>query len=80
MALGPKDIPAQVKVLSLNGVALTKESVRNGDYPLAWPVLLYTNGYPEFGSGLHRLVTLHLSKEGQSLIEAGGYVPVTSYK
>ena len=59
---------------------MTKDSVRNGTYPVAWPVLFYTNGYPQWVSNLHRLVTLHLSKEGQALIEASGFIPVTEYK
>ncbi len=75
-----KKLPKEVKVLKVNGVALTKDLIRSGSYPLAWPVLFYTNGYPAWGSDLHRLATLHLSKEGQSLIEASGYCAVTEYK
>jgi ABC-type phosphate transport system substrate-binding protein len=73
-------LPKELKVLELDGVDLTKDSIRNGTYPLAWPVLFYTDGYPAWGSDLHKLVTLSLSKEGQSLIEASGFVPVTEYK
>jgi len=75
-----KEIPKEVKFLEVNGVALTRESVRSGNYPIAWPVLFYTNGHPAWGSDLHKLVTLHLSKEGQSMVEASGYCAVTSYK
>jgi phosphate transport system substrate-binding protein len=80
MFLEMKDFPKEVKVLEVKGVALTRESVRSGSYVIAWPVFLYTNGYPALGSDLHRVVTLHLSKEGQSLVEASGYCAVTSYR
>ena len=75
-----KELPKEVKLLDVQGVALTRDSVRVGSYPLAWPVFFYTNGYPAWGSDLHKLVTLHLSKEGQSMVEASGYCAITSYK
>jgi ABC-type phosphate transport system substrate-binding protein len=40
---------------------------------------MFTNGYPELGSNLHQFVTLHLTRTGQEIVEAIGFVPVTSY-
>jgi ABC-type phosphate transport system substrate-binding protein len=40
---------------------------------------MFTNGYPKLGTHLHAFVTLHLSKQGQEIVEAIGFVPVTNY-
>lgn len=68
-----------VKALSVNGVACERQTVVTGRYPVGRPLFLFTNGYPELGSHLHALVTLHLHKKGQEIIEALGYVPLTDY-
>jgi phosphate transport system substrate-binding protein len=53
--------------------------VASGVYPIARPLFVFTNGYPKLGSHLHAFVTLHLTEKGQEMVEAAGYVPVTSY-
>jgi len=40
---------------------------------------MFTNGYPKLGSHIHAFVTLHLSEQGQEIVEDIGFVPVTHY-
>ncbi|MFH1144789.1 MAG: phosphate ABC transporter substrate-binding protein [Candidatus Eisenbacteria bacterium] len=68
-----------VKALIVNGVVPTRESVASGQYPIARPLYLFTNGQPKLGSHLHAVVTLHLSRKGQEIVEGIGFVPVTNY-
>lgn len=68
-----------VKAVTVNGVEATAETVVNGAYPIARPLFMFTNGYPELGSHLHRFVTLYLSKKGQEMIEDIGFIAVTRY-
>ncbi len=68
-----------VKRLLIDGVEATKENVASGRYPVARPLFMFTNGYPKLGTHLHAFVTLHLTSDGQEMIERKGYVPVTSY-
>ena len=72
-------IDRSTKALAIETVTPSPETVANGRYPLSRPLFLYTNGYPDLGSDLHRLVTFHLTKRGQSIIEAVGFVPLTQY-
>ncbi len=67
----------ELKALSIGGVAPTPESVASGQYPIARPLFMFTNGYPKIGSPIHDFVTLHLTPDGQAMIEELGFVPVT---
>ncbi len=68
-----------VKALDINGVYPDPDTVRSGRYPVSRPLFMFTNGFPQLGSHLHALVTLHLTKRGQEIVEAIGFVPVTQY-
>ncbi|KPJ52970.1 hypothetical protein AMJ39_06325 [candidate division TA06 bacterium DG_24] len=68
-----------VKALTVNGVAPTGNTVASGKYPIARPLYMFTNRYPKLGSHVHGFVTLHMSKKGQEIIEAIGFVPLTQY-
>jgi phosphate transport system substrate-binding protein len=68
-----------VKALNVNGVYPSAATVRTGEYPVARPLFMYTNGYPKLGSPLYRFVTLYLSEDGQEMVEEIGFIPVTSY-
>jgi len=68
-----------VKALKINGVIPDRSTVASGRYPVARPLFMFTNGYPKLGSYTHALITLHLTKKGQEIVEAIGFVPVTSY-
>jgi len=69
-----------VKALEVNGVYPDQTTVSSGRYPIARPLYMFTNGYPKMGSNVYQFVTLHLSAKGQEIVEAIGFVPVTSYK
>jgi phosphate transport system substrate-binding protein len=69
-----------VKALSVNGVYPDQATVVSGRYPVARPLFMFTNGYPKLGTHLHAFVTLHLSEQGEEIVEGIGFVPVTSYK
>jgi phosphate transport system substrate-binding protein len=68
-----------VKALEINGIAPSQSTVITGEYPIARPLFMFTNGYPKLGSHLYRFVTLYLSEKGQEIVESIGFVPVTAY-
>ena len=68
-----------VKALLINGVEATNQTVASGIYAISRPLYMFTNQYPKLGSHVHAFVTIHLSKKGQQIVQAIGYVPVTSY-
>jgi len=68
-----------VKALEINGIYPSRETVSTGIYPIARPLFMFTNGYPKLGTHVYRFVTLHLTKKGQEIVEAIGFVPVTAY-
>jgi phosphate transport system substrate-binding protein len=68
-----------VKALRINGVYPSAETVQTGEYPVARPLFMYTNGYPKLGSSLYRFMTIHLTADGQEMVEEIGFVPVTAY-
>ncbi|MFH1442208.1 MAG: substrate-binding domain-containing protein [Candidatus Omnitrophota bacterium] len=52
------------------------ENVVNGEYPISRPLFFYTNGAPQ---GLvKKFVDFTLSKEGQEIVLATDFVPVTA--
>ncbi len=72
-------VDKDVKALKVEGVMPTRKTIAGGTYPIARPLYLFTNRYPELGSLAHRFVTFHLTEKGQEIIEAKGFVPVTDY-
>ncbi|MFO7899337.1 MAG: PstS family phosphate ABC transporter substrate-binding protein [Planctomycetota bacterium] len=68
-----------VKACKVNGILPSKGTVRSGQYPISRPLFMWTNGYPKLGSHVYRVVTLHLSKNGQRIVEAVGFIPATNY-
>ena len=68
-----------VKAVPIDGIEATRETVVSGKYPIARPLFMFTNGYPKLGSPLHSFISLYLGRKGQEIIEAIGFVPVTSY-
>jgi len=77
VGLGFLDRNAQA--LEIDGVMPTAKTIAKGTYPVSRPLFLFTAGYPVLGSPVHEFCTLYLSEEGQDIIEAKGFVPVTSY-
>lgn len=68
-----------VKALTVNDVYPSAATVRTGEYPIARPLFMYTDGYPKLGSALYQFVTLHLTEDGQEMVEEIGFIPVTNY-
>ncbi len=68
-----------VKALTIDGVDVSEETVASGKYPVSRPLFMFTNGYPELGSHVHGLITLHLTPAGQEIVKGIGFVPVTKY-
>jgi len=68
-----------VKALKINGVYPSAETVQTGEYAVARPLFMYTNQYPKLGSTLFQFITLHLTEDGQEMVEEIGFVPVTAY-
>jgi phosphate transport system substrate-binding protein len=67
-------ISDKVKVLKVNGITPSEESVKNGIYPLARSLYMYTNGAPK---GLAKsFIDFILSTEGQKIVSDNGFVPV----
>jgi len=61
-----------VKALQVNGKVATEASVRNGSWPVARPLFLYSNGNPKGVAG--KFVDFLLSKEGQAIVKEVKYV------
>ena len=68
-----------VKAVTLNGIKATVQTILNGQYPVARPLYMFTNGYPKLGSMTHKFISFYLTEEGQEVIEDKGFVPVTNY-
>jgi phosphate transport system substrate-binding protein len=68
-----------VKAVKVNGIYPSAETVQTGDYPIARPLFMYTNTYPKLGLPLYRFCTIHLTEDGQEMVEEIGFVPVTAY-
>ena len=72
----------QIRLLTLNGVAPTKETIRSGEYPISsnfYAVTASPIGEPapeERNADLRALIDWILSEQGQELIEKTGYVGV----
>jgi phosphate transport system substrate-binding protein len=72
-------VDTKVKALPIDGVMPSRKTVQAGTYPMTRPLFLFTNGYPKLGSVEHAFCTFYLTEQGQKIIEAKGFVPVTSY-
>jgi phosphate transport system substrate-binding protein len=68
-----------VKALKINGIMPNKQTIAQGTYLVSRPLFLFTNGYPKLGSVIHAFCIFYLTEEGQSIIEAKGFVPMTNY-
>jgi len=69
-----------VKALPIEGIMPSNETIVSGAYPIARPLFMVTNGYPELGSNLHRFMTLYLTETGQEIVASIGFIPVTAYR
>ena len=72
-------VKSGVKAVTLDGIKPSIQTILTGKYPVSRPLFMFTNGYPELGSMIHKFVTFHLTEEGQEVVEDKGFVAVTSY-
>ena len=63
-----------IKVVTVEGVKLTDEVVRNKTWPYARPTFYYTNGEPK--GEAKKFVDFTMSEEGQKIVAQVGFVPV----
>ena len=68
-----------VKAVTVNGIEATGATVVSGKYPIARPLFMFTNGYPEMGSNTYTFINLYLTRDGQAIVQQVGYIPVTNY-
>jgi phosphate transport system substrate-binding protein len=66
---------AQIKLLSIDGIKPSEETVRNGEYPFTSMFYAITNGAPDGNE--KPLIDWILSEQGQELIEKTGYVGIS---
>lgn len=64
----------QIKLLEVNGVAPTKENIRNDSYPISSEFYIVTAG--STNPNVEKLIDWVLSEQGQQLVEKVGYVPL----
>ncbi|WP_437889443.1 PstS family phosphate ABC transporter substrate-binding protein [Phytobacter sp. V91] len=65
---------AGIKLLAIDGIPPTKETIRDGSYPFTVDVYMVTRENP--APETQKLVAWFLSPQGQSLVEDAGYVPL----
>lgn len=63
-----------VKLLKVNGIAASANSVRDGSWPIARPLYMYTNGKP--AGVMAKFIDFMLSKEGQKIVNEVKYVSI----
>ena len=72
-----------IRLLALNGVAPTRETIRNGSYPISsafYAITAAPAGYPppqETNSDIAAFLEWMLSPQGQSIVEKTGYVALS---
>jgi phosphate transport system substrate-binding protein len=70
-------VDRSLKPITVGEIPPTRRNIASGRYPLARPLYLFTDRYPELGSATFSFVTFHLTKEGERIIQAKGFVPLT---
>lgn len=65
-----------LKAISINGVLPTNATVADGSWPIARPLFMFTQGWPEPNSLESSFINFVLSKRGQEIVEEQGYVPL----
>ena len=64
-----------VKILTINGIAPTAETIADGSYPVAGNIYaIYRKG--ETNENVQKAIDFMLSPEGQKIVEQSGYIPL----
>ena len=65
-----------VKILTLNGIEPTAETIADGSYPIAGNIYaVYRKG--ETNENVYKAIDFMLSPEGQKIVEQSGYIPLS---
>ena len=65
-----------VKILTINGVAPTAETIADGSYPIAGNIYaVYRKG--ETNENVYKAIDFMKSPEGQKIVEQSGYIPLS---
>jgi phosphate transport system substrate-binding protein len=67
-------VDKSVKVLKVNDRIATAKSIRDGSWPIARPLFMYTNGKP--AGVIAKFIEFMLSKEGQKVVNEVKYVSI----
>ncbi len=67
-------IDKSVKVLMVNDKTATAKSIRDGSWPIARPLFMYTNGKP--AGTVAKFIEFMLSKDGQKVVNEVKYVSI----
>lgn len=65
-----------VKAVTLEGVKPNMKTVGSGAYPLARPLFMWTDGFPELGGNVFQFIMMKQSDVGKQIIKDIGFVPV----
>ena len=66
----------KVKILTINGIAPTSETIADGSYPIAGNIYaIYRKG--ETNENVQKAIDFMLSPEGQEIVERSGYIPLS---
>jgi phosphate transport system substrate-binding protein len=65
-------VDKSLKVLKVNGKVATTKSIRDGSWPIARPLFMYTNGKP--AGVIAKFINFMVSKEGQKVVNEVKYV------
>jgi phosphate transport system substrate-binding protein len=65
-------IDKSIKAIKVNSITATEKSVRDGSWPIARPLFMYTNGKPT--GVIAKFIDFMLSKEGQKIVNEVKYV------
>jgi len=72
-------LDANIKAMKVDGILPSRQTIATGQYPVARPLFMFTNGYPKLGGMIYKFCTFYLTETGQEIIEAKGFIPVTNY-
>ena len=65
-----------VKILTINGIAPTAETIADGSYPISGNIYaVYRKG--ETNENVQKAIDFMLSPEGQKIVEQSGYIPLS---
>ena len=68
-----------VKPLAVDDILPTRNNISLGNYPLARPLFMVTNGYPKLGSHIQQFINFYTKPAGRLAVEGAGYVSLQGF-